>query len=101
MQDCTGVHSSDFLSANVQQWLAPAYKQLQICKRQEWAWLNMVTVPMPSSFGKTPMGDSVLHKIHVTFPIEKAVQTEKCHVKNKGVFSHHFLPCRGRQRERG
>lgn len=31
---------------------------------------------MPLSFGKIPMGDSVFHKIHMTFPMEKAVQIQ-------------------------
>lgn len=31
---------------------------------------------MPLSFGETPMGDSVFHKIHVTFPMEKAEQIQ-------------------------
>lgn len=36
----------------------------------------MRIVPIPLSFGKTSVGDSVFHKIHMTFPMEKAVQIQ-------------------------
>lgn len=62
----------------------------------------MGIVPIPLSFGKTPVGDSVFHKIHMTFHVEKAVEIQtKVSCEEQKSLQPPFLPCRGGQQERG